>query len=168
MKARVLIALAAGLAVIAPALRSAAKADIDPLPKRQQTVDTALRLTRAPAPGPLPANFVSLFNPPNFDQPDAVAADPRAAAPGAAAPAPMGPRELLDTIAARIPPTGTMTNLAGETLLTFGTKKVRRGDIIGVEYNGQTHDLELVAIDRTTFTLRYRGEEITRPIKPSK
>lgn len=153
----------------APGLALVARAagNIDLPTRRQQVVETAERLTRPAIPAPLPPNLVSMFNPPGFDQPDA---DERAARPaGSAAPAgPATARELLEEIAGRIPPTGTMTDLAGETLLTFGTKKVRRGDIIGVEYNGQTYDLELVAIDRTTFTLRYRGEETTRPIKPTK
>jgi hypothetical protein len=155
-----------GALLAVPALAVAARAagNIDLPARRQLVVETAERLTRPAVPAPLPPDLKSMFNPPRFDQADV---DERPAGPAA----PSGPasaRELLETIAARIPPTGTMTDLSGETLLTFGTKKVRRGDVIGVEYNGQTYDLELVAIDRTTFTLRYRGEETTRPIKPTK
>jgi hypothetical protein len=56
----------------------------------------------------------------------------------------------------------------GEPLLLLGRGRVKIGDKFTVAYNGQDYELELTAIDRTTFTLRYHGEEITRPIKTGK
>jgi hypothetical protein len=174
---RLFLSIAGIAAVAAPAWAAAAKtaSDISLPPKREQSVELAQKLTRSPVPAPVPADLASPFNPPNFDQPDPDeqkaepgAGGPRAAGGAAAASAaPATNRELLEAIAARIQPSGSFI-IGGEPLLTFGTKRVRKGNIITVSYNDQPYDLELVAIDRTTFTLRYRGEEITRPIKPTK
>jgi hypothetical protein len=159
-------------------------ADIVSPEKRRVTVDLAVRLARAPEPAPLPAELAQPFNPSNFDQPDpddlraAAAAAGRANATGTPsgakpppvdAPRPAGDREILETIAARILPTGTM-KISGEPLLTFGRKNVKIGSRFTVTNpaNGQEYELELIAIDSTTFSLRYRNEEITRPIKSGK
>lgn len=155
-----------------------AVSDIVAPPKRQQTVDTATRLSLPPAPVPAPTTLLSPFNPADFDQPDPeeqranAAAGIRPTGPaGQAGPAkpagPVGDRELLEVIAARIQPTGSV-NVRGKPLLTFPGKTVGVGQSFLVTYNGQDHELELIAVERTTFTLRLRGEEITRPIKPTK
>jgi hypothetical protein len=49
--------------------------------------------------------------------------------------------------------------------LVMGSKRFEVGTRFVVTYNGEDYELELVAIARTTFTLRYRGVETTRPIK---
>ena len=56
----------------------------------------------------------------------------------------------------------------GETVLVFGSRKVRIGTHLTVSVGGQDYDLELVRIDRTTYTLRLNREEITRPITKGK
>ncbi|HVS51893.1 MAG TPA: hypothetical protein VHD62_06010 [Opitutaceae bacterium] len=182
MKAlRLLASLLGTAAVPTAALAAAAKtaSDLSLPPQREQAVEIAQQLTRPPAPAAVPTDLVSPFNPTNFDQPDPDeqktdpgAGGPRTASAGGPAgggnAAPASNRELLEAIAARIQPTGSFI-IGGEPLLTFpNAKRVRKGNVITVSYNDQTYDLELVAIDRTTFTLRYRGEEITRPIKPTK
>ena len=53
-------------------------------------------------------------------------------------------------------------------VLISGTNRIEVGSHFTVVYNGQEYELELVAIDRTTFTVRYKGEEFTRPIKQGK
>jgi hypothetical protein len=143
--------------------------------KRQVTVTTAERIAQRSPAAPLPTELVSPFNPPDFDKPDV----PEAAAnPGAARPAPggnsqaapvqpsvpMGDRETLQALAAQLTPTGTI-QIGDSPRLVMGSKRFEVGTRFTVTYNGQDYELELVAIDRTTFTLRYRGEEITRPIK---
>jgi len=174
------------LGVSAPAAWAASKSASDLMPpqKRQVAVDAGTRLTRPPVPAPAPVDLVTPFNPPAFDQPDpeeqkanaASGGRPTAPAAGgtAANAAPTGPlsdRDLLETIAPRIQPTGSFT-FGGKPQLTFpGAKRVTIGDHFVVRYppdGGQDYELEVTAIDRTTFTLRLRGEEITRPIKPSK
>lgn len=154
--------------------------------KRRASVEQALWLTRPPEPVALPAEIAQPFNPPGFEQPDpgevrAAAQSPRVnpagsqggtAVSGAPVPpdGPKGDREILETIAAKILPTGTIIPTNGEPLLTFGRKNVKLGSHFTVtnSANGRDYELELVAVDRTTFTLRYRNEEITRPIKSGK
>jgi hypothetical protein len=146
--------------------------------KRRSAVELAQHLTRPPQPIPVPANFANPFNPVDFDQPDpeelkaAAAAAGRNAGPspsggGSQAVRPPGEHEILESLAAKLPTTGTMI-FNGEPLLLLSRGRVKVGDKFTVAYNGQDYELELVAIDRTTFTLRYHGEEITRSIKLGK
>ncbi len=140
--------------------------------KRQPSVDTAERLTRPPAPAASPSDLKNPFNPAEYSKPDpddktAV----RPTSPGGTSPAqpvnPPGNRETLEALAARIPSTGSIT-LGGKRLLIVGKNRLEVGTKFTVAYNGQDYELELVAIESTTFTLRYRGEETTRPIKSVK
>lgn len=180
------------LAAVAPVLNAASRvlADLQPAPKRQATVDLAAGLARRPAPEPLPADLVSPFNPPGFDRPEPAASARPAAAPAgvvsgpvapaagtaavppapAAAPAPSAPvtpRETLEAIAAQITPSGTMV-FRGKPRLLIAGKPFEVGTRFTATYNNEDYELELVAIERTTFTLRYRGEDVTRPIKPAR
>jgi hypothetical protein len=179
-----------GLASAATALGKPL-ADIVSPEKRRSIVELAQQLTRPPEPVPLPADLAQPLNPPGFDQPDpeelraaaAAAASAKAVAAaavslsgaggagGAAGPAAplMGDRELLESIAAKILPTG-MIKVGGEPLLIFGRRNVKIGGSFTVTNpaNGQDYTLELIAIEPPTFTLRYRNEEITRPIKSGK
>ena len=70
----------------------------------------------------------------------------------------------LEAVAMQLMPTGTI-NYEGSPLLVMGSKRFEAGTRFTVTYNNEDYDLELVAIDRTTFTLRYKGEVFTRPIK---
>jgi hypothetical protein len=153
-------------------------ADIVPLQKRQISVKAAEDLVLRKPPAPLPADLPSPFNPVDFDKPDPsevpVAPPPKPTAPaGIAGQAtvvaqPVGPatdRETLVTLASQITPSGVIM-LRGTPRLIFANKPFEVGTRFTASYNGLDYELELVAIDRTTFTLRYRGEEITRPIKP--
>lgn len=139
--------------------------------KRQETVDRALRLTKPPVPAPVRPNMTQPFNPNGFDLPDdsQPAVGTRPASPGNPQPtAPAGNRELLESIAARIQPTGSLVVAGRPPVLSFaGAKRVQVGNVISVTYNDRDYDLEVVAITTTNFTLRYRGEEITRPIAKS-
>jgi len=170
------------LGVLAPLPAHAAKVTADILPplRRQVTVDTAERLAQRKAPAPVPADLPSPFNPADFDKPDPSELAAAASRPGGEKPAgpagggpavpaqpqaPAGDRETLETLAAQITPTGTMQFL-GKPRLMIGGRPFEIGTRFTAAFNNQEYELELVAIDRTTFTLRYRGEEITRPIKP--
>lgn len=164
------------LMALPPAFGAAAakgKSDLLPPARRKETVDKAQWLTRTPEPAvlaegetlPLP------FNPPDFNRPDPgearTAAGSQAAGPAAAA-APAGPTgnlEILETLAARLVPSGTFI-IGGAPQLVIGKNRFPVGTKFTVTYNNEDFELELVSIDRTTFTLRYRGEETTRPIKP--
>jgi hypothetical protein len=141
--------------------------EVPPPQKRQAAVATAERLTqRKPLPD-LPAPLISPFNPPDFDKPDPaeIVAQTSASAGAATAPVILGDRETLEKLAAQIIPSGTL-QVRGAPRLVIGNKPFEVGTRFTATYNNNDYELELVAIERTTFTLRYRGEEITRPIKP--
>jgi hypothetical protein len=171
--------LAVALPLPAEVFAARNSADLQPPQVRQLAVTKAERLARRPAPAPLPADLVSPFDPVDFDKPDpadaaAVAAANAAGASAArkttgAAPAqrtaPLSDRETLEKLAAQLAPTG-MIMLRGSPRLVISNKPFEVGTRFTATYNNQDYELELVAIDRTTFTLRYRGEDITRPIKP--
>lgn len=148
-------------------------ADVAPPQRRDAVVETAERLTNRPSPTAVPAELASPFNPPNFDQADRSAGEtggsrgtPGSPAAGPVEPAkPAGDREILETLAARLTPSG-MIAMGGRPLLIIDRNRFEVGTKFIVTYNEQDYELELAAIDRTNFTLRYRGEEITRPIKP--
>ncbi len=72
---------------------------------------------------------------------------------------------MLDKLAAQISPTGVIM-LRGAPRLVISNRPFEVGTRFTATYNNQDYELELVAIDRTTFTLRYRSEEVIRPIKP--
>jgi len=178
--------ISALMALALPSLRAAAApaargpSDIVAPSKREAGVTAAKDLTRPPAPAPLPAELLNPFNPVDFDKPDpedvkaaaaAAGANPRpGGAPGSSAqPAMSGDRDILETLAARpqLQPNGVFI-IGGRPQLLIGRNRFPVGTRFTVEFNGQDYELELTAIDRTTFTLRYRGEEVTRPIKPVK
>lgn len=172
MNARSLLSCAL-LAGALPTLASAAKpgSDIVPPDLRHATVEQAQRLARPPTPIALPAEIKSPFSPAGFERSDASEAHenrPEATDKTGSAPAaPQTDRDVLAAVAAKIPTTGTII-LGGKALLISGTNRIEAGSHFTVIYNGQEYELELVAIDRTTFTVRYKGEEFTRPIKQGK
>lgn len=167
-----LISVALFAAATAPALfGAAAKSDLLPSQRRQATLDTAEKLLQRTVPPPAPADSPSPFNPAEFDRPEPSAGrvpsggtPAPSAAPVASAP---GDREMLETLAMRLPPAATFVR-EGKPLLVMGRDRFEVGTRFIVTYNDQDYELELVSIDRTTFTLRYRGEEYTRPIRPVK
>ena len=140
--------------------------------RRRPVVELAERLAKPSMPAPLPADLVQPFNPAAFGQPDpeelrAIAAAQAASAAASAPSKPTTDSDFLRAIAARVLPSGSLI-LGGEPRLIFGRKRLRVGDQLTVTYEGQDYNLELTAIDRTTFTLRLNKDEITRPIKPPK
>ncbi len=168
------------LSVTVPGWGAAARitSDLVPLQKRQSTLETAEGLARRKAPDPVPADIASPFNPVDFDKPDPsdVPVVSKTTGPGGAASgtpavaqpaAPPTDRKILEILAAQILPTG-MIRRGASPVLTFpkGIKAMEIGTRFTAGYENQDYELELVAIDQTTFTLRYRGEDIIRPIKP--
>ena len=166
--------LTAALTLLALASGAVAKplSDLISPEKRRVSVEQAVRLARPASLDPLPADLPQPFNPASFEQPDpeevrALAAAQAAAVTVSSPAKPTTDRELLAHIAARIQPSGTF-RLGDSTFLMFGQKRVRPGDILTVTYDGQDYQLELTAIDQSTFTLRLNKEEYTRPLKPGK
>jgi len=153
---------------------SAPVSDVAPTAKRRPAVELAQRLATVTPPATLPSDLVFPFNPVAFSQPDpeeqrafeqAAAANRVASAnANATRPGPTGNRELLAAIAAKIPPKGSVF-IGKDPSLIINGKFFKVGSKFTVAYSGVDYVLELTAIDRTTFTLRLNGEEITRPIK---
>ena len=188
MNLRLLLPLLAGLALTTVSVASAAAKPLSDLvssDKRRAIVERAQRLARPLPPPALAPDLPQPFNPPGFDQPDpeevraaqaAVSAATQAAAAAAAVSIPVavagtpaaakvaaGDRELLAAIAPQIRATGSLL-FGGEFQLYIGKNRFKVGDHFTVLFEGSEHELELIAIDRTTFTLRLNQEELTRPI----
>jgi hypothetical protein len=161
--------LALGLLGSSLAQAKVPASDLTSPEKRRTVVEQASQLAKPSKAAGLPEELTSPFSPPGFDLTDAEerAASSVATTKVVGAPKLSSDRELLEQIATKIPPTGTIF-LNGEARLMFAKKTVRIGDHFTVTFNNQDYDLELVNIDRTTFTLRLNREEITRPIKPAK
>lgn len=174
-----------GALLAAPALAKPLSDLVSP-EKRRAIVEQAQRYTRPTPPAPLPPDLAQPFSPPNFEQPDpeeikaaeaararAAAAAPQVATQSAAPgtpPPPTGDREVLETLANLLPPvTGTVVK-DGKPRLVFGRRPVEIGSRITITNpaNGQDYEVDLIAVEPPTYTLRYHNEEITRPIKSGK
>jgi hypothetical protein len=168
-----LAALIAVLGVAAPCARARIESEIVPADKRRASVEKAAAIAKQKAALPLPEGLNQPFAPPGFDLTDAEEAAAAAAAArlanqnNPAAPAPPSDHELLEEIVAKVRPSGTIY-LNGKPLLMFGKRYVKTGAHFTVTYKGNDYDLELTQIDGTNFTLRYKSDEITRPIQPGK
>jgi hypothetical protein len=164
-----MIAFASGL--LAPAWAAKAVSDILPPERRRVVVESALQIARRTAPPPSGPETPNPFNPPGFGKADKSEARQGRGTGDKAGPvapaAPSSDRDVLAAVASKIPASGTIV-LGGKPLLTSGMNRIEVGSHFTVVYNGQEYELELVAITSTTFTVRYRGEEFTRPIKQGK
>lgn len=150
----------------------APKSEIASAAQREATLALGLKFAEHAEVAPLPSNLVHPFNPVAFGQPDeeerkaiALAKAAEAAALNKALPA--NDSELLEKIAERVIPSGTIT-LNGEAFLIFGQRKLRTGDRLTVTYSEKDYDVELTSIERFTFKLRLNRAEITRRINPGK
>jgi hypothetical protein len=168
-----LCAIIAVLGIVAPCARARVESEIAPPDKRKGAVEKALQVARQKKADPLPATLNLPFAPPQFDLTDAEEAAAAAAAARLAnqgnpsAPAAPSDHELLEEIVAKVRPSGTIY-LGGKPMLMFGKRFVKTGAHFTVTYKGNDYDLELTQIDGTNFTLRYKSDEITRPIQPGK
>ncbi len=171
MNSRRHLAIAAGLLLVAPVVLPAA--DTVPAPAQRKTVLALAQTLLAPKSAtPLPAVLKDPFNPPGFKPGEAgpvlAGANPDSTAPGqpAAPPRVLPDRELLETIAELITPSGTMV-INGEPLLVFGgqTRRHVGESLFGIyAKDGKTYELTITAIRSDSFTLRFNNEETTRPI----
>ena len=166
-------ALIAVLGVTAPRASARVESEIAPPEKRKASVEKAAAMAKQKAVPPLPASLSQPFAPPGFDLTDAEEAAAAAAAARLAnaqnpsAPPPPSDHQLLEEIVSKVKPSGTVY-VGDKPLLVFGKRYVKTGTHFTVTYKGTDYDLELTQIDGTNFTLRYKSDEITRPIKSGK
>jgi hypothetical protein len=138
-------------------------------------VDKTKKISKVIKPELINVTTVTPFAPENFEMTDAeeaAAAEAARRQANAANGTPSGPaqpsdRELLEAIMGKIRPGGTAV-LLGQPILMIGKKFVKIGAHFTVTYKSSDYDLELTQIDGSNFTLRYKSEEITRPIQPGK
>jgi hypothetical protein len=147
--------------------------NVAPPIQRKATLSLSQQLVLLQPAPPLAAVLKDPFNPPDFrngEGPDPLftAASPEANLPEAAPPPPRPPAdlELLEAIAPTITPTGSAV-FNGESLLLFGSKRLRVGDHLPIIYKEKPFDLIIAAIEGNSFTLRLNAEQITRLIKSS-
>ena len=165
----------AGLGFFATLAHARVESEVSTLEKRKAVVEKANRIAKQTKAEPLPAEVLLPFSPPGFeltDAEEAAAADAarRLANAGSATPAgpaPPSDHEVLEAIASKIKPSGTSV-FQGQAILMIGKKFVKTGAHFTVTYKGADYDLELIGIEGSNFTLRYKSEDITRPIQPGK
>jgi hypothetical protein len=161
--------LVPALVALAPAAHARVDSEVSTMEKRHLSVEKAILLAKQKRPTPLPVPLILPFAPPSFDLTDAeeaaaAAAAARMANPSAPASTAQSDHDLLADIVSKVRPGGT-AYLGNRPMLIFGKNIVRIGAHFTVTYKGNDYDLELTQIDGTNFTLRYKSDEITRPIQ---
>ena len=147
---------------VAAGLHAQSASDILPPQRRTATLDLARTLLTT-KPVEVSAEELAQKNPFNPVKP--VVETEVAAKPAASGSEVLGERDLLQRLAATVTPSGTM-QLGDQLILLFGQKKLKVGDRLPIVFQGATYELQVSAIERTSFSLRINNAEITRPIKP--
>ncbi|HTZ20039.1 MAG TPA: hypothetical protein VMC06_04085 [Opitutaceae bacterium] len=164
------VVLAIAMVPSVHAARAEVQSDLVPSAKRAVMVELAGKIARQHSPVPLPADYPHPFSPPGFEQRDPEEEKAKAIAQTTSEPAkPAGDRQILEAIAPRVTPDGTaILPRTGEPVLFFRQKKLKVGDHLTITFDGHDYEVEITAIDRTTFSMRLNRAEITRPIQPGK
>jgi hypothetical protein len=165
----------AALGLFATALHARVESEVSTPEKRRAIVDKATKAAKQTKAEPLPAELLQPFSPPGFeltDAEEAAAAEAARKLANANSATPTGPaapsdHEILEAIVSKIKPSGSSV-FQGQPILMIGKRFVKTGAHFTVTYKGTDYDLELTGIDGSNFTLRYKSEDITRPIQPGK
>lgn len=140
-------------------------ANVSPSEQRTAAVKAAQSLISArSAPSPLPDPTPNPFLWPVDPEPDVVE-DFSLPAPVATRPNAVG-IDTLRQMALQIPATGTVT-ISGETVLLLGQKRLKVGDSVTINFEGENHELVISNLQSSSFTVRYRGLSVSRPISYS-
>ena len=150
------------IAIAQREMRARSVSDLATSQTRQATVQVAKELSGVPVVAPISGDVPNPFNPPGYSLPETI---PAHTAPAArTAPVIRSDREILDILLRRFPASGAMT-WGGRVLLVAGDKRYEAGQTLLLSYDGRDFEVELVAVTATSFTLRYRGAEISRSIR---
>lgn len=136
--------------------------DILPPQKRTASLDLARALLTT-KPVEISTDEIAQKNPFNPIKP--IVESESVARPSATHGDALSERDLLQRLAVTVTPSGTM-QLGDQLILLFGQKKLKVGDRLPIVFQGATYELQISAIERTSFSLRINNAEITRPIKP--
>jgi hypothetical protein len=157
MKQPPLIILFVTFAVISSAQSTK---DIVPPQRRAATVELAKRLIVSAASNESLSNIINPFTLSG----ERSATVPSEAEQQAARAAMMASnRSLLAALADQLEPKGTFV-VGGESIILLGQKKLKVGEKLPITFEGAVYELEITSIETTRFTVRYKNEELTRPI----
>jgi hypothetical protein len=143
------------------ALWAAPTFDVQPPAKRAVTVALAGKLLNPPVSNDGAGGIVNPFTLSGSRAEDAAADENQAAANRAAIMA--SNRTLLVALSDQLDPKGTFV-MGGESIILLGQKKLKVGERYPITFEGAVYELEITAIETTRFSVRYKNEEITRPI----
>jgi hypothetical protein len=168
-QSRLLLLVGVLAASLAPSVFARVESEVATPDKRHLSVEKAALVARQVKPPVLPSTLNVPFAPANFELTDAeeaaaAAAAARLANPNGPLSVQLSDHDILTEIVSKVRPSGT-ANVGGRPLLMFPSRFVRIGSHFTVTYKGNDYDLELMGIDGTNFTLRYKNEQITRPIQ---
>jgi hypothetical protein len=159
------------LVALTPAV-AAPQADIAPPTQRQAATQQAAQLVAKPTPATTTIKpSATPFSPSGFDAPSTEA--PRVAPTlekDVAPVKPTTPHETLLALGNAIQVKGSMT-VAGVKSLTIksesGQITAKVGGKITVPFQGATYEVRIVAIDASSYTIEWNGENLTRPTNAS-
>ena len=149
------------VAVVPAALWAGPAFDVQPAAKRAATVELAGKLLNPPASTDGAGALVNPFTLNGSRSEDGAADDGQAAANRAAILA--SNRTLLAALAEQLDPKGTFI-VGGEAIILLGQKKLKVGERYPITFEGAVYELEITSIETTRFSVRYKNEEVTRPI----
>lgn len=76
-------------------------------------------------------------------------------------------RRVLESFVTKIPATGTLL-IRGQRYVAIAKRSIAPGTKFAVRYQEKDYLLELVGVSERDFTVRFRGEEFTYPIRPQR
>jgi hypothetical protein len=149
------------LLAVASTATAAPSSDVAAPVKRAVSVDFAAKLL---SPQSKTADLTAPINPFTLNGSRMAEAEPDQGQAAAAKAAMMASnRSLLIALAELLEPKGTFI-VGGEAIILLGQKKLKVGDVYPITFEGAVFELEITAIETTRFSVRYKNEEITRPI----
>jgi hypothetical protein len=160
MKIQYALALICGLV-----LNLSGAPDVAAPSQRSNTVSFAERILK-PKPVVIPSNYSNPFtlSGERTSGGDAVDQEQAAAAKAAIL---ASNRNLLAVLADKLEPKGTFV-VGGEAIILLGQKKLKVGETYSITFEGAVYELEITGIETTRFSVRYKNEELTRPIVTTK
>jgi hypothetical protein len=149
-----------GLATLSVAVFAAPSVDVVPSAKRAAVIQVAEKLISS---GPSAEATGSVLNPFTLSGSRTAEAEADENQATARAAIMASNRTLVVALSEQLEPKGTFI-LGGEAIILLGQKKLKVGDIYPINFEGAVYELQITAIESTRFSVRYKNEEITRPI----